>query len=492
MLHGELDEAPSGGSECSLAMHDRDRARNPGMWFDDDAAKGGSCVGQRLREQTHSCACHDERQQGLALGCFHHDGRPHSSPFERIVQQPASRASRWGRNKGVGGEIPQLERGDGSAPRREHDEELLSPDVHCDEAVGVEPFDEAHLGPNAHYYALASVCIGAFMGQLDASIVTVVLPSLQKVFHASVGSVSWVGLSYLIVQVAGVTSVGRLSDMMGRKLLYPYGFVIFILGSGLCGLAPSLVSLDGFRVVQAVGSRDAPGELCGHHLPGHAPRAGRPRYRHSGRRTKLVLSGTMFSVPFFLEGATGASPGRAGPVLTALPLALGCVAPFTGKLTERLGVGTLTVSGMVLSSGTLALLALTKPSGWALGFGLALVGAGLGLLIPPDNASIMSTAARSQAGVASGVEHDPWARHRARSRADRRRPRRRRCRGAHRYCGNPRFRGCRAVPRCGRPARGRDLRDRERPGMRPRPGTRRHGRTDLINRALMLRALLVI
>ena len=95
---------------------------------------------------------------------------------------------------------------------------------------------------NAHYYALATVCIGAFMGQLDASIVTVAFPTLQRVFDARVDSVTWVGLSYLIVLVAGVTAVGRVADMVGRKLLYVYGFVVFILGSALCALAPGLLA----------------------------------------------------------------------------------------------------------------------------------------------------------------------------------------------------------------------------------------------------------
>ena len=51
---------------------------------------------------------------------------------------------------------------------------------------------------------------------------------------------TWVGLAYLIVLVAGVTAVGRLADMVGRKLLYTYGFVVFIAGSALCAAAPNL------------------------------------------------------------------------------------------------------------------------------------------------------------------------------------------------------------------------------------------------------------
>jgi EmrB/QacA subfamily drug resistance transporter len=92
------------------------------------------------------------------------------------------------------------------------------------------------------------------MGQLDASIVTVALPTLQKSFHTSVGSVTWVGLSYLLVLVATVTAVGRFADMWGRKLLYVYGFVIFILASALCGFAPDLAALCGFRALQGLGA----------------------------------------------------------------------------------------------------------------------------------------------------------------------------------------------------------------------------------------------
>lgn len=106
----------------------------------------------------------------------------------------------------------------------------------------------------APWLAVGTVCIGAFMGQLDASIVNMALPTLQRSFHASVSDVTWVGLSYLLVLVSMVTAVGRLADMVGRKLLYTYGFVIFIIGSAACGFAPSLAWLDAFRVLQAVGA----------------------------------------------------------------------------------------------------------------------------------------------------------------------------------------------------------------------------------------------
>jgi EmrB/QacA subfamily drug resistance transporter len=84
--------------------------------------------------------------------------------------------------------------------------------------------------------------------------VTVALPTLQHTFDASVGAVTWVGLSYLLVLVATVVAVGRFADMWGRKLLYVYGFVIFTVASVLCGLAPGLAALCVFRALQAVGA----------------------------------------------------------------------------------------------------------------------------------------------------------------------------------------------------------------------------------------------
>ncbi|HUZ83181.1 MAG TPA: MFS transporter, partial [Gaiellales bacterium] len=104
------------------------------------------------------------------------------------------------------------------------------------------------------WLTVATVCVGAFMGQLDASIVNLAFPTLQHSFGASLGAVQWVGLAYLVVVIATISAVGRASDMIGRKLLYTYGFVVFAAGSALCAVAPGLIWLDIFRAVQALGA----------------------------------------------------------------------------------------------------------------------------------------------------------------------------------------------------------------------------------------------
>jgi len=108
--------------------------------------------------------------------------------------------------------------------------------------------------PNAHWYVVGTVCVGAFMGQLDASIVVLALPTLQRSFHSTLGAVEWVSLAYLLVLVAMVTAVGRFADMVGRKLLYIYGFAIFIIGTALCGFAPNIPFLVLFRILQGFGA----------------------------------------------------------------------------------------------------------------------------------------------------------------------------------------------------------------------------------------------
>src|SRR6185437_16172612 len=104
------------------------------------------------------------------------------------------------------------------------------------------------------WLAIAAVCLGAFMGQLDASIAVLTYPALEERFHAPAAAVEWVSLGYLLTLIALLVPAGRLADAHGRKLFYLYGFLVFTLASAACGLAPTLSALIGFRLVQAIGA----------------------------------------------------------------------------------------------------------------------------------------------------------------------------------------------------------------------------------------------
>ena len=123
----------------------------------------------------------------------------------------------------------------------------------------------------------------------------------------------------------------------------------------------------------------------------------------SGLLSYLVLFGTLFVTPFLLEGSHDLSPAETGALLTSLPIALALVAPLAGRAADTLGARPLTVGGMLIAGAALVWLALLHGSTTAVAAGLGLLGVGLGLFTPANNAAIMGAAPRAQAGVASGV-----------------------------------------------------------------------------------------
>ncbi len=120
---------------------------------------------------------------------------------------------------------------------------------------GREPPPAAAMARLSYYrwLVVGVVSIGAFMGQVDASIAQLLLPSLERAFGTTLSSVSWVAVAYLLTMAALMPIFGRLADMFGHKLLYTAGFVVFVVGSGLCGFAPDLAVLIAARVLQAIG-----------------------------------------------------------------------------------------------------------------------------------------------------------------------------------------------------------------------------------------------
>ncbi|WBP89461.1 MFS transporter [Kitasatospora cathayae] len=107
---------------------------------------------------------------------------------------------------------------------------------------------------HAHWLAVGTVCLGAFLGQLDASVIALVFPALGRHFDAGFATVEWVALAYLLVLVALLAPIGWLSDLVGRKTMYIGGFAVFGLSSLGAGCADSLWILVGCRAVQAVGA----------------------------------------------------------------------------------------------------------------------------------------------------------------------------------------------------------------------------------------------
>lgn len=99
-----------------------------------------------------------------------------------------------------------------------------------------------------------SVACGTFMATLDSSIVNIALPTLTKELAADLFRTKWVVVVYLYVISCLLLPFGRLSDDYGRKRIFQFGYLVFVFGSSLCGMAPTLETLILFRGVQAIGA----------------------------------------------------------------------------------------------------------------------------------------------------------------------------------------------------------------------------------------------
>lgn len=102
-------------------------------------------------------------------------------------------------------------------------------------------------------WILAAVGLGSLVGGIDASITNTVLPFIEQDFHASITTISWVLMAYLLTLSATLLTAGRVGDLVGHRRVFLLGFVVFGLSSAVCGAAPSELVLIGFRAVQACG-----------------------------------------------------------------------------------------------------------------------------------------------------------------------------------------------------------------------------------------------
>jgi EmrB/QacA subfamily drug resistance transporter len=98
------------------------------------------------------------------------------------------------------------------------------------------------------------IALGVIMAALDASVVNIALPTLQRAFHAGLSTVEWVALAYSLTITGLLLAGGRWADARGRRGVYGTGLLLFTTASALCGLAPTVEVLIALRVLQGVGA----------------------------------------------------------------------------------------------------------------------------------------------------------------------------------------------------------------------------------------------
>lgn len=99
-----------------------------------------------------------------------------------------------------------------------------------------------------------SAAFAVFMANLDATIVNISLPTIERVFNVDSGKIAWVLLIYLLVNTSLLLLFGKLGDKIGIKRVFMSGYIVFITGSFFCGMSHGIYTLISSRAFQGIGA----------------------------------------------------------------------------------------------------------------------------------------------------------------------------------------------------------------------------------------------
>ncbi|MEM0178745.1 MAG: MFS transporter, partial [Fervidicoccaceae archaeon] len=118
--------------------------------------------------------------------------------------------------------------------------------------------------------ALLVVFLGVMMSAIDSTIVILAIPTIVDELHTNLEMAGWLIMIYIIVISSLSAQLGRLGDNVGRSKVYNLGFLIFTVGSALCGASPNMNFLLAFRSIQAIGGammQSTSGAVIADHYP---------------------------------------------------------------------------------------------------------------------------------------------------------------------------------------------------------------------------------
>lgn len=238
--------------------------------------------------------------------------------------------------------------------------------------------------------------------------VLVALGGWQAVFWGGVPlAAAGAALTLVTVPAGPVHRQQRGLDLPGAAAL---AAVLLGLGAGISSLSgPALGNWAAWRwfVVAAAGAL-----LLGYVEPRIAHpildrRLFEPRFAAASVAT-MLSTGSLMScfalLPFWLEGAHGASAALAGAAFIPIAVGLAATSRYAGRLGDLGRTRAVTTAGMLAAGGGLAVTALVAVTGWwpLLPVGLLILGCGNGLFSSPNTAAAMSVAPRAALGSAAG------------------------------------------------------------------------------------------
>ncbi|MFI9544289.1 MFS transporter [Streptomyces sp. NPDC052016] len=120
-------------------------------------------------------------------------------------------------------------------------------------APAPEPPPTAELGPRRVRLVFFSLMLALLLAALEQMIVATALPKIVGELHG-LDRMSWTITAYLLTATIGLPVYGKLGDLLGRKGVFQFAIVVFVVGSALAGRAQTMDQLIAFRAVQGVGA----------------------------------------------------------------------------------------------------------------------------------------------------------------------------------------------------------------------------------------------
>nr|WP_203722891.1 MFS transporter [Streptomyces coelicoflavus] len=120
---------------------------------------------------------------------------------------------------------------------------------------GGEPDGEPHAGlsPRRVRLVFVGLMLALLLAALEQMIVATALPKIVGELHG-LDRMSWAITAYLLTSTVGLPIYGKLGDLFGRKGVFQFAILVFVVGSALAGRAQSMDQLIAFRAVQGVGA----------------------------------------------------------------------------------------------------------------------------------------------------------------------------------------------------------------------------------------------
>ncbi|MGW7721316.1 MFS transporter, partial [Streptomyces chartreusis] len=115
------------------------------------------------------------------------------------------------------------------------------------------PARAGELGPRRVRLVFFGLMLALLLAALEQMIVATALPKIVGELHG-LDKMSWAITAYLLTATVGLPVYGKLGDLLGRKGVFQFAIVVFVIGSALAGRAATMDQLIAYRAIQGIGA----------------------------------------------------------------------------------------------------------------------------------------------------------------------------------------------------------------------------------------------